>query len=58
MKRLSTPPMTLPESKTKRTADEVRTKPRRQTLDFLSRFARVYQAEPALRPELAGYVLN
>ena len=29
-----------------------------QTMDFLKQFARAYQAEPAVRPELCGYVLN
>ena len=32
--------------------------PRKQTMDFLKQFARAYQAEPAVRPELCGYVLN
>lgn len=39
-------------------ANEFRNQPRRQTLDFLTQFARVYQAEPVLCPELSGYVLN
>ena len=32
--------------------------PSRQTLDFLSQFARCYHAEPSLRPEFCGYVMN
>ena len=30
----------------------------KQTMDFLKQFARAYQAEPAVRPEFCGYVLN
>jgi hypothetical protein len=33
-------------------------KPCRQTLNFLSQFARVYHADPAIRQELCGVVLN
>ena len=32
--------------------------PKKSTLDFLRQFARVYQAEPMLQPELCGFVLN
>ena len=32
--------------------------PSRQTLDFLSQFARSYHVEPALQPEFCGYVMN
>mgnify|MGYP000900732238 FL=1 len=32
--------------------------PRKQTLDFLRQFARVYQVEPMLKPTFDGYVLN
>ena len=37
---------------------EAKSSPRKQTMDFLKQFARAYQAEPAVRPELCGYVLN
>ena len=37
---------------------KVKSAPRKQTMDFLKQFARAYQAEPAVRPELCGYVLN
>lgn len=32
--------------------------PRKQTLDFLRQFARVYQSEPVMHPELRGFVMN
>ena len=32
--------------------------PRRQILDFLTQFARVYHSEPALRTELCGLVMK
>ena len=32
--------------------------PRKQTLDFLTQFARVYQVESALDSEISGYILN
>lgn len=58
MKRLSTPSLNHSKRETEADAKALRTRPRRQTLDFLSQFARVYQAEPALCPEMSGYVLN
>lgn len=58
MKRLSTPCLNHSKRESKTDAKEFRNQPRRQTLDFLSQFARVYQAEPALCPEMSGYVLN
>lgn len=58
MKRLSTPCLNHSKRETPADAEELRTRPRRQTLDFLSQFARVYQAEPVLQPEMSGYVLN
>ena len=58
MKRLSTPCLKHSKRETKMDANEFRNQPRRQTLDFLTQFARVYQAEPVLCPELSGYVLN
>jgi phosphoribosylformimino-5-aminoimidazole carboxamide ribonucleotide (ProFAR) isomerase len=33
-------------------------KPCKQTLNFLSQFARVYHAEPDIRKDLCGFVLN
>lgn len=58
MKRLFTPCKDDLENKTQRKAKNNCGKPRKQTLDFLSQFARVYQAEPALKAEVCGYVLN
>ena len=55
MKRLSTQCMNEIENKTNRNRKEM---PRRQTLDFLTQFARVYHSEPALRTELCGLVMN
>ena len=36
----------------------VDSQPKKNTLDFLRQFARVYQAEPMLQPGLCGFVLN
>ena len=36
----------------------VKDMPRKSTIEFLKQFARAYQAEPAVRPEFCGYVLN
>lgn len=58
MKRLSTLCMDDLKNKTQRKSKNNSEKPRKQTLDFLSQFARVYQAEPALKAEVCGYVLN
>ena len=44
--------------KTKRNRNEKKSTPSRQTLDFLSQFARSYHVEPALQPEFCGYVMN
>lgn len=57
MRKLSTQCMDDLEKKMK-SAPEAKSSPRKQTMDFLKQFARVYQAEPAVRPELCGYVLN
>ena len=46
------------ENKTDRNRKERKTTPRRQTLDFLTQFARVYHSEPALRTEFCGFVMN
>lgn len=57
MKRLSTQCMDDLRNRTKKNPKE-KSGPRKQTLDFLSQFARVYQAEPVNQPELCAYVLN
>ena len=57
MRKLSTQCMDDLEKKVK-SAPEAKSSPRKQTMDFLKQFARAYQAEPAVRPELCGYVLN
>lgn len=58
MKRLSTQCMNEIENKTDRNRKERKTTLRRQTLDFLTQFARVYHSEPALRTEFCGFVMN
>lgn len=59
MKRLSTQCMDdLGNKKNRSRNEKKRSMPRRQTLDFLSQFARVYHSEPAMHPELCGLVLN
>lgn len=58
MKRLSTHCMDGIENKKDKSRKGGKSAPRRQTLDFLSQFARVYHSEPALRPELGGLVMN
>ena len=57
MRKLSTQCMDDLEKKVK-SAPEPKSSPRKQTMDFLKQFARAYQAEPAVRPEFCGYVLN
>ena len=37
---------------------EKRCRPSRNTLDFLSQFARVYHVENSLRADLGGFVMN
>lgn len=39
-------------------SDEVKTSPKKQTLELLRQFARAYRAEPVLQPELCGFILN
>ena len=56
MKRFSTQCMDGLKDKTKKNRNEKKSTPSRQTLDFLSQFARSYQ--PALQPEFGGYVMN
>lgn len=59
MKKLSTPCMNELENRTDNNRNENgKSMPRRQTLDFLSQFARVYHSEPVMQPELCGLVLN
>ncbi|RHJ84397.1 hypothetical protein [Parabacteroides sp. AM08-6] len=59
MKRLSTRCMNEFENRTNRNRNEKKkSMPRRQTLDFLTQFARVYHSEPVLHPELCGVVMN
>lgn len=48
MKRLSTQCMNEIENKTNRNRKERKTMPRRQTLDFLTQFARVYHSQNPL----------
>ena len=55
MRKLSTQCMDDLEKKVK-SAPEAKSSPRKQTMDFLKQFARAYQAEPAVRSELCGYV--
>ncbi|WP_165157760.1 hypothetical protein [Parabacteroides sp. ZJ-118] len=57
MRKFSTRCMDDLEKKMK-SAPEVKSLPRKQTIDFLKQFARAYQAEPAVCPEFCGYVLN
>ena len=52
MRKLSTQCMDDLEKKVK-SAPEAKSSPRKQTMDFLKQFA-----EPAVRPEFCGYVLN
>ena len=58
MKRSSTQCMNETDNKTKRKPEGRHSTPRKQTLDFLTQFARVYHAETALRTEFCGYVMN
>ena len=58
MKRFSTQCMDGLKDKTKKNRNEKKSTPSKQTLDFLSQFARIYHAEPAMQPELCGYVMN
>lgn len=58
MKRLSTHCMDGIENKKNKGRKREKSAPRKQTLDFLSQFARVYHSEPALSTELCGLVMN
>lgn len=57
MSKLSTRCMDDLEKKEK-SVPEAKSSPRKQTVEFLKQFARAYRVEPAVRPELCGYVLN
>lgn len=57
MKRFSTQCVNKIENKTKTNREDITT-PRKQTIDFLSQFARVYKAEKTLTQQFCGYVLN
>jgi hypothetical protein len=37
---------------------KIKHQPSKQTLDFLTQFARVYKVEPALQQDICSYVLN
>ena len=58
MKRFSTQCMDELKDKPTKHRNEKKSTPSRQTLDFLSQFARSYHVEPALQPEFGGYVMN
>lgn len=58
MKNISTQCMDELKHRTDKTQVGRRYMPRKQTLDFLKQFARVYQAEPVMQTEFCGYVLN
>lgn len=58
MKRLSTRCMYKFGNIRRNTPRQGKTEPRKQTLDFLSQFARVYKAEPGLEQNICSYVLN
>lgn len=58
MKRYSTQCIDKLEDKVKKDRNEKKSTPSKQTLDFLSQFARIYHAEPAMESELYGCVMN
>lgn len=58
MKRFFTQCMNELEDKAKKNRSGKKSTPSKQTLDFLSQFARIYHTEPALQTELCGYVMN
>ncbi|WP_280758094.1 MULTISPECIES: hypothetical protein [unclassified Parabacteroides] len=45
-------------NKTKKEWGTEKSIPQKKTLDFLSQFARVYHAEPAMQEKLCGFVMN
>lgn len=58
MKKLSTRCMNNIENKRRCNSQRNEAAPSKQTLDFLTQFARVYQVEPILREDICAYVLN
>ena len=59
MKKLSTQCMDELENRAnKNRYVKKKSEPRRQTLDLLMQFARVYHSEPAMCPDLCGVVMN
>lgn len=58
MKRLSTRSMNKFGNIRKNNLGRGGGKPRKQTLDFLTQFARVCHAEPALDSTICSYILN
>ena len=58
MKGLLTQCMNEIENKTNRNRKERKTMPRRQTLDFLTQFARVYHYRNPLYAQNSGLVMN
>ncbi len=57
MKRFSTQCMNEI-NKTKKSRSAGKSSPKKKTMDFLTQFARAYHAEPDVRQELCGYVMN
>ncbi|MDH6304711.1 hypothetical protein M2459_001448 [Parabacteroides sp. PF5-5] len=57
MRKLSTRCMETV-NKTKKEWGTEKSIPQKKTLDFLSQFARVYHAEPAMQEKLCGFVMN
>lgn len=58
MKNFSTRCMNGIGDKTNESRKEGKSMPCRQTLDFLTQFARVYHSEPMLHSELCSLILN
>jgi len=59
MKKLSTQCMNDLKNEMNRDRNEKKKScPRKETLHFLSQFARVYHTVPVIMPELAGVVVN
>ena len=55
MKKLSTSCMNETDNRNEK---DIGLFPRQRTLDFLSQFARVYHAEPVLKANFGGLILN
>lgn len=58
MKRLSTRCMCKFGNIRKKNLQKEEAQPRKQTLDFLTQFARVYRAEQMLERDICSYALN